>query len=348
VIFLKETDKLLAKPLTKMFTFKKYLYIFIILTVLASFALFFSSLKSNDAISRLSPKNPSSSDKLNQQLSSSQIPLHINLADFYQTYGQKLLGNDDLKIISRDEWGADNNFANPDYINNLCQKITCSLDEYDPENTFSEEEYLKARGLLINYQNNFQNYNNLFLQTQQKENGIDYEYLPVEEIIIHHTAGKFTLDLDESIKEIQRIYLLHAIQRRWRDIGYHFLIDGKGRIFEGNLGGKYSVGAHTYYHNEGSIGIALMGDFRKGHNVLTKEMKDSLIKLILYLKKEYKWDFSNKEFYLKKKDLSGREWSDKFIKGHKELDIHLIPTACPGIEPQKLREMIYPYLFVTL
>ena len=341
----KETEGSLVESSINMPTFKKYLYIFIALTALASFALFFSSLKSNNTISYLPQEDLSSPPEINQPSSSLEIPSHINLADFYQTYGQRLLGDDNLKIISREEWGANNNFANPDYINTLCQKITCSLKEYDPENTFSEEEYLKARGLLINYQNNFQNYNNLFRQTEEKENGINYEYLPVEEIIIHHTAGKFTLDLNDSIREIQRIYLLHAIQRRWRDIGYHFLIDGEGRIFEGSLGGKYSIGAHTYYHNEGSIGIALMGDFRKGHDVLTKEMEDSLIKLILYLKKEYKWNFLNKEFYLKKPDLSGREWSDKFIKGHKELDIRLIPTACPGIEPDKLREMISPYLF---
>lgn len=345
MIFSKETNKLLVKPSTKMSTIKKYLYIFIVLIVLASFAIFFLSPKSNDAVNHSSQENLSSTKKINQELTSFQIPPHINLADFYQTYGQRLLGNDDLKIISRDEWGANNNFANLDYINNLCQKITCSLKEYDPEDSFLEKEYLRARELFINYQNNFQNYNNLFLQTKKKENGINYQYLPIEEFIIHHTAGNFTLNLEDSIKEIQRIYLLHAILRRWRDIGYHFLIDGKGRIFEGSLGGKYSVGAHTYYHNEGSIGIALMGDFRKGHNVLTKEMKDSLIKLILYLKKEYKLDLSNKEFYLKKPDLSGREWSDKFIKGHKELDIRLIPTACPGIEPSKLREMVYPYLF---
>lgn len=325
-----------------MLNFKKLLWIVFLLIILASFAVFLSPFKNYSYISKNNQTVELQEKSSNNFL---DIPSHINLNDFYKSYGKRLLGDDNLKIISREEWGADNNYANPLFINELCKQIKCSLKEYDPEDSFSKEEYLKARSLMINYRNNFERFNDLFLQTKRKENGINYQYLPVEEIVIHHTAGKFTLELEESIKEIQRIYLLHAIQRRWRDIGYHFLIDGAGRIFEGSLGGKYSVGAHTYYHNDGTIGIALMGDFRYNHDQITNEMKESLIQLILYLKREYNWNFDQQEFYLKKPDLSGREWSNKFIKGHKELDIRLIPTSCPGIDPDKLREMIYPFLF---
>ncbi|MGC8880740.1 MAG: peptidoglycan recognition protein family protein [Minisyncoccia bacterium] len=324
-----------------MFDLKKYLLTIIILITL----IFFAVLLSHAKIYLYSQKTKNQDQQKEKYADNLEIPSHINLTDFYQTYGERLLGDEKLKIISREEWGADNNYANPEFINKLCEKIRCSLEEYNPENSFLEEEYLKARSLLINYRNNFEKFDDLFLQTKRKENGINYQYLPVEEIIIHHTAGKFTQTYEDSIKEVQRIYLLHAVLRRWRDIGYHFLIDSEGRIFEGTLGGKYSVGAHTYYHNKGTIGIALMGDFRKNHDQMTEEMKDSLIKLILYLKKEYKWDFSQKELYLKKPDLSGREISDKFIKGHKELNIRLTPTSCPGIDPQELRNLIYPFLF---
>lgn len=324
-----------------MFNFKRLFWFCFLLIILSSFAIFLTRFRSYSLT--LTFESQDQEEKFSNNLL--DLPPHINLNDFYQTYGERLLGDENIKIISREEWGADNNYANPFFINELCQKIKCSLKEYDPENSFSEEEYLKARSLTINYRNNFERFNDLFLQTKRKENGINYQYLPVEEIIIHHTAGKFTTDLEESIKEVQRIYILHAIKRRWRDIGYHFLIDGKGRIFEGSLGGKYSIGSHTYYHNDGTIGIALMGDFRPNHDQMTEEMKEALIKLILYLKKEYKWNFDKKEFYLKKPDLSGREWSNEFIKGHKELDIRKNPTSCPGIEPDKLREMIYPYLF---
>lgn len=323
-------------------SFKKLTITIFALILLASFIL--NQSKKNSLNNYLIEENIEKNEKINSN-EKLLIPPHINLFDFYQTYGERLLGDENIKIISREEWGADNRYSDPSYINELCKNIKCSLKEYDPEDSFSYEDILQLKSLIINYKNNFQKYSDLFLQTKRKENNVNYQYLPVEEIIIHHTAGKFTLDYEDSIKEIQRIYLLHAVQRRWRDIGYHFLIDGKGRIFEGTLGGKYSIGAHTYYHNEGTIGIALMGDFRKGHDELTQEMIDSLINLILYLKKEYKWDLSKKEFYLKKSDLSSREWSPNFIKGHKELDVRLIKTKCPGIEPETLRKLIYPYIF---
>lgn len=319
------------------------IFIAFFLLLIASFLIYFANFKPLK-IENLNNFNFTNED-LNFSFSNIQIPPHINLLDFYSTYGERLLGDENIKIISREEWGANNNYANPLFINELCKTMNCSLKEYDPEDSFSQEEYFKAKSLMINYLTNFEKYNDLFLQTKRKENGVNYRYLPVEEIVIHHTAGKFTLELEDSIKEVQRIYLLHSILRRWRDIGYHYLIDGKGRIFEGTLGGKYSVGAHTYYHNDGTIGIALMGDFRKGHDKITKEMLDSLIKLILYLKKEYKWNLEKRVFLLKTPDLSKREWSDKFIKGHNELDIRKNPTSCPGVSPQQLRELIYPYLF---
>jgi hypothetical protein len=275
------------------------------------------------------------------------IPPHVNLLDFYKTYGQRMLGNSNLKIISREEWGADNRYADPEFAKEICKKIYCYPEEYSPIDNFSQEEYLKAKELSINYKENFQNFDDFFRQKLQKENGVIYEYLPIEELMIHHTAGKFTTSLEESKNELQRIYLLHSVQRKWRDIGYHYLIDGAGRIYEGILGGKYSIGAHTYWHNNGTIGIALMGDFRPGHDTLTEPMKESLIKLIQYIIQEYHWDTTSQTFYLKKPDLSGREWSTLLIKGHQELDIRDIKTECPGIDSEELRQIIYPAIFGT-
>jgi len=288
-------------------------------------------------------------------------PPHINLFDFYKTYGQRMLGNSNLKIISREEWGADNfkNFPSQTF----CQTQFCIEEDYDPRTSFATTEYLRSRELIINYKNNLKNYDDTFLLSKQQENGLTYYYLPAEEIIIHHTAGAFTnfeqsekkgsaeqgeagsYDLLESKKELQRIYKMQAIDRKWRDVAYHFFIDGAGNIFEGTLGGKYSIGAHTYWHNNGTIGIALMGDFRSGHNTLTEPMKESLIKLVKYLVQEYHWDITNQNFYLKKPDLSGREWSTLLIKGHQELDIREIKTECPGINLEQLRQTIYPFIF---
>lgn len=88
-----------------------------------------------------------------------------------------------------------------------------------------------------------------------------YRYPPnlrasYQTLIIHHSAFYKSSGLD-TLLEIQR---LHRDDRGWADIGYHFLIDKLGTIYEGR---DLNVrGAHTASYNTGSAGICLMGDFR--------------------------------------------------------------------------------------
>jgi len=281
----------------------------------------------------------------NHQEISFDIPLHINLTNFYKSYGERLLGNDKVRIISREQWKADDRYADMNFIEKYCEDNFCYSEVYDAEDSFSQQEYWTAKELSLNYKQNFQLTDSFFLQSQEKENKLKYHYLPVEEIIIHHTAGSFTLEFEDSKKEIQRIYLMQAVQRKWQDIGYHYLIDGAGRVFEGNLGGKYAIGIHTYGHNNATLSIALMGDFRPGYNEFNNVMQASLINLIQYLTEEYQFDLSKQEFSLRKIDLSGREKTENFIKGHQEVDLKQEPTECPGVDPEYLRNLIYPYLF---
>lgn len=333
------------------FSWKIIKYLLFVIVVLGLVLFITKKAQTDQKILISSLTNPKNFDKkITQQYLESlriNIPSHISLTNFYKSYGERLLGNEDIKIISREEWGADNEYADPKFIKNFCLKNYCYEDRYNPEDTFSEKEYWKSLELIINYRKNFETYDNFFLQNLKKENNLVYNYLPVEEIIIHHTAGKFTVNFEQSKKELQRIYLMQSVQRKWGDIGYHYLIDGAGRIYEGNLGGKYSVGIHTYSHNKGTLAIALMGDFRPNHDKLTEPMKRSLVNLIKYLIQEYQIDINQKEFYLRKKDLSGREMSKNIIKGHKELDIREKPTECPGIEPDYLRDLIYSSLNIS-
>ncbi len=269
-----------------------------------------------------------------------KIPPHIDIFDFYATYGKRLLGDENIKIFSREEWGVEE-------AENIFQKrkIFNNIQNNSPEDKLELKDYWRLKEIILNYQKNFSDYDDFFLKSLKKENGVLYQYVPVEEIIIHHTGGPITFNFEDSKREIQKIYLTHKYYFGWSDIGYHFLIDAKGNIFEGSLGGKYSVGAHTFYHNKANIAIALIGDFREGHDKITPEMFQALVRLIKYLIKEYHFDLSERVFYLRKADFSSREYTDKFIKGHKELDFKEEPTQCPGIDPSVLREMLYPFIF---
>ena len=85
------------------------------------------------------------------------------------------------------------------------------------------------------------------------------EYTEVTHLIIHHTA--MTRE-DAHWKELLReIWELHVTTRGWNDIGYNFLIDPDGVIYEGRAGGDDVRGAHFICANENTMGVSLIGDF---------------------------------------------------------------------------------------
>jgi len=84
-------------------------------------------------------------------------------------------------------------------------------------------------------------------------------YAPIEKVIVHHTATRN--DPPDPAASIRAIYAYHAITQGWGDIGYNFLVDWQGTVYEGRYGGPGVVGTHTAGYNTGTLGIALLGDF---------------------------------------------------------------------------------------
>ena len=62
---------------------------------------------------------------------------------------------------------------------------------------------------------------------------------------------------------LRGIYAYHTQSRGWRDIGYNYLVDRFGRIWEGRYGGvtRAVVGAHTLGYNEYSFALSAIGNF---------------------------------------------------------------------------------------
>ncbi len=79
-------------------------------------------------------------------------------------------------------------------------------------------------------------------------------------VIFHHSADKFSsTDFFETAAEIKRIQVYHMTKNNpYADIGYHYIIDPSGRIWEGRK--LEYKGAHTPSYND-DIGILLLGDF---------------------------------------------------------------------------------------
>ncbi len=86
-------------------------------------------------------------------------------------------------------------------------------------------------------------------------------YVKPRKAIIHETV---TINNDPNPPAtVRAIYYYHAIVRGWGDIGYNYLVDTQGRIYEGRTGGRNVVGGHARCFNPGTIGIAALGDYSK-------------------------------------------------------------------------------------
>ncbi|MFJ8049522.1 N-acetylmuramoyl-L-alanine amidase [Streptomyces luteogriseus] len=95
-----------------------------------------------------------------------------------------------------------------------------------------------------------------------RESGFRYTK-KVKAAFVHHTASGNNYRCSQVPSVIRSIYRYHVKSMGWRDIGYNFLIDKCGKIYEGRAGGvaKPVLGAHTLGFNSNSMGIAVLGSY---------------------------------------------------------------------------------------
>ena len=80
---------------------------------------------------------------------------------------------------------------------------------------------------------------------------------------VHHTVNANDYTEAQVPAIIRSIYAYHVKSRGWSDIGYNFLVDRFGRIWEGRFGGidKPVVGAHTLNYNDYAFAMSAIGNF---------------------------------------------------------------------------------------
>jgi hypothetical protein len=82
--------------------------------------------------------------------------------------------------------------------------------------------------------------------------------------VVHHTAGANGYSRAQSAAIVRAIQVYHVQANGWNDLGYNFLVDKYGQIFEGRAGGaeRNVIGAHAQGFNTGSAGVAVLGTYQ--------------------------------------------------------------------------------------
>ena len=88
-------------------------------------------------------------------------------------------------------------------------------------------------------------------------------YFEVHAGFVHHTVTSNSYTREQVPSIIRGIYAYHTRSRGWSDIGYNFLVDRFGRIWEGRYGGvdRPVVGARTLGYNDYSFAMSAIGNY---------------------------------------------------------------------------------------
>jgi N-acetylmuramoyl-L-alanine amidase len=142
------------------------------------------------------------------------------------------------------------------------------------------------------------------------------QYTDVSHLIVHHTAT--TNAASDWPAQVRSIWTSHTYTQDWGDIGYNYLIDPLGVIYEGRSGGDDVIGAHFSCQNANTMGVALLGEF--GAAAPTLEAQASLERLLAWKAGQRGID------PLGASDHPGTELVLDNISGHR--DANDSPTAC--------------------
>jgi hypothetical protein len=85
----------------------------------------------------------------------------------------------------------------------------------------------------------------------------------VQVAFVHHTVTANDYAPQDSAAIVLGIARYHRDSNKWNDIGYNFLVDKYGQVFEGRAGGVEAavVGAQAQGYNSVSTGVACLGTF---------------------------------------------------------------------------------------
>jgi hypothetical protein len=147
--------------------------------------------------------------------------------------------------------------------------------------------------------------------------------------VVHHTAGTNSYSPAQAAAIVRGIEVYHVKGNGWNDIGYNFLVDRFGTVYEGRYGGieKNVIGAHAEGFNTGTTGVALIGNYTYARP--PKAQQDALVKLLAWRLDVAHVDPRSTVVYTSGGNLkwrAGRAVTLRAISGHRDTG----PSECPG------------------
>jgi hypothetical protein len=159
-------------------------------------------------------------------------------------------------------------------------------------------------------------------------------FVPIRKLIVHHSASGNNPSNPASV--VRDLYKYHVVDRGYADVGYNFVIDHRGNIYEGRWARNYSpgeihdgedenglgvMGAHAEGVNAGSCGVVLLGNFTSVKP--TNAMINALIQLLAWKAARHRIDAWKSENYI---GLFGTVRQFPNIAPHRSVGM----TVCPG------------------
>ena len=167
-------------------------------------------------------------------------------------------------------------------------------------------------------------------QADEKITRAKPRYAPVLKLaIVHHTAGSNNYTAAQAPAIVRGIEVYHVQGNGWNDIGYNFLIDRFGTVYEGRAGGidKNVIGAHALGFNTGSVGVSLIGNFTTA--TPAPAMQAALVNLLAWRLDVAHIDPLSTVKFVSRGNFKFKEGTVvtlRAISGHRDTG----PTECPG------------------
>ncbi len=98
--------------------------------------------------------------------------------------------------------------------------------------------------------------------------------------VVHHTAGSNSYSsVAAAMQQIRNDQAYHIDGRGWCDIGYNFVVDKWGNIYEGRANSMTApvIGVHAGGFNTGTVGVAMLGTYGAAPSAATQQSVGQII-----------------------------------------------------------------------